>query len=344
MKALHYNYVFFNTTESYNLEENRKMYCSICTRDLLSYKGAKVVTYPYEYSNLFVKLFFFLHNSNRINRFINLPFKHLWYPGYFKNDFSDEKPLCFILLNRFWFPPDYLKYLKKVYPNAKFVLLLRDLMKIQNNPFSKRFINNPIFDLQMTIDQEEAVKYGMEYYDEFESKIEVPKSENYPISDVFFAGKVKDRMEKLMTAYEIFSTAGLKCEFYLTGVPKSERKVLPEITYAEKSMPYIDMLYKTVNTRCVLEFNQEGALGFTSRFLNAVMYNKKLITDNPAVKDTKFYDPSRILFVDKACDIDPEFVLNDSEKIDYHYNNEFSPLRLLEKIDKLLLKQIGKES
>lgn len=336
MNQLKYNYVFLNSTESYDLNENRNMYCAICTRDLESFDGATVVTYPYDYSNKVVQALFFLHNSNRINRRIYLPLKSLWYPGYFKNEFKDDKPLCFILLNRFWFPPEYFKWLKKKYPDAKFVLLLRDLMKISDNPFSKRFVGNPLFDLQMTIDRDEAKQYGMVYFDEYESKIDVPIAKDYPISDVFFAGKVKDRMEKLMTAYDIFTKAGLKCEFYLTGTPEDQKKPLEGVTYAEKSMPYIDMLYKTVNTRCVLEFNQEGALGFTSRFLEAVMYNKLLITDNPAVKDTKFYDPSRILCVEKASDIDPFFVLKNADNIDYHYNGEFSPLRLLEQIDKEL--------
>ena len=336
MSQLHYNYVFFNSTESYDLNENRNMYCAICARDLEAFEGARVITFPYDYSNKLVQTLFFIHNSNRVNKRINMPLKRLWYPGYFKNDFKDDRPLCFILLNRFWFPPEYLLWLKKRYPDARFVLLLRDLMKISDNPFSRRFVGNTLFDLQMSIDREEAREYGMAYFDEYESKIDVPVAADYPISDVFFAGKVKDRMGKLMTAYDILTKAGLKCEFYLTGTPESEKRPLDGVTYAEKSMPYIDMLYKTVNTRCVLEFNQDGALGFTSRFLEAVMYNKKLITDNPAVKDTKFYDPSKIQYIEKAADIDPQFVLNDSGVIDYHYDGEFSPLRLLELIDGLL--------
>lgn len=338
MNDLKYNYVFFNSTDSYDLNENRNMYCAICTRDLESYDGAKVVTFPYDYANKLVQNLFFFHNSNRVNKRINLPLKRVWYPRYFINDFKDDKPLCFILLNRFWFPPEYLQYLKKTYPNAKFVLLLRDLMKISDNPFSRRFINNPIFDLQMTIDRDEAKQYGMVYFDEYESKIDVPIAKDYPISDVFFAGKVKDRMDKLMTAYDIFTKAGLKCEFYLTGTPEDRKESHEGITYADRSMPYIDMLYKTVNTRCVLEFNQDGALGFTSRFLEAVMYNKKLITDNPAVKDTKFYDPTKIQVVKNAADIDPMFILNNEGDINYQYNGEFSPLRLLEQIDKELTK------
>ena len=338
MNQLKYNYVFFNSTESYDLRENSKMYCAICTRDLESYDGAKVVTYPYDYASKLIKSLFFLHNSNRTNRVIKLPYKKIWYNHYFINDFNEDKPLCFILLNRFWFPPEYLKWLKTKYPNAKFVLLLRDLMKISNNPYSKRFINNPIFDLQMTIDREEAKEYGMLYYDEYESKIDIPIADNYPLSDVFFAGKVKDRMNKLMTAYDILSKAGLKCDFYLTDTPEDQKRDLIGVTYADKPMPYIDMLYKTVNSRCVLEFNQDGALGFTSRFLEAVMYNKKLITDNPAVKDTKFYDTSKIQFVEKAADIDPQFILDDNKVINYNYNGEFSPIRLLELIDKELTK------
>ena len=195
----------------------------------------------------------------------------------------------------------------------------------------------PFFDLEMTFDANEAKEYGMYQFDEFESKIEVPHAEDYPRSDVFFAGYVKNRLPNLMKAYKIFTAAGLKVEYYLTGVKLEERDPHPGIVYADKPIPYYEMLYRTVNSRCVLEFMQDGAVGNTSRFLEAVMYNKKLITNNSSIKKSKFYNPEYIQVVNDASEISP-FFIRENSKIDYQYNGEFSPLHLIAQIDKELLR------
>lgn len=49
-------------------------------------------------------------------------------------------------------------------------------------------------------------------------------------------------------------------------------------------MTYREMLYHTVNSKVVLEINQGCVDGFTSRFLESVMYNKRLLTNNFAVQ------------------------------------------------------------
>ena len=98
------------------------------------------------------------------------------------------------------------------------------------------------------------------------------------------------------------------------------------------------MLYRSVNAKCMLDINQTGAVGYTSRFLEAVIYNKKLIADNPSIRSTKYYNPQFIQLVEKMDDIDPEFVKNDIIP-DYQYGGDFSPIHLLKQIDDELLKQ-----
>ena len=103
-------------------------------------------------------------------------------------------------------------------------------------------------------------------------------------------------------------------------------------------MSYLRMLKYSVSSRCLLEINQEGALGYTSRFLEAVMYDIKLITDNLSVLDSKFYNPRNIQYINDVNEIDPEFVKNkcfDS----FNYNDDFSPIHLLESIDSKLSKK-----
>lgn len=339
MKKLNYNYVVFNVVES-KLKLNPNGYYTICLRDLDNIIGIEPIYYPLQHKNIFLRVLYNLHHSEKINKYIRLPFKQIWFPYLFKGEFDTLKNLCFVFVGRLSL--EYCKYLKSKYPNCKLVLLYRDLKFVTDRLYPE-LSNNPIFDLQMSIDAVESDRYGWVHFDEFESKIDVPISNNYPESDVFFAGKAKDRLSRLMRAYDIFTQAGLKCKYYLTGVPQAERKDLPGIEYADKFMSYTEMLYHTVNTRCVLEINQEKAVGYTSRFLEAVMFNKRLITDNKDVMKSKFYTPENILYINKIEDINPSFITNE-DVVNYNYNNEFSPIHLIEKIDTELMKRYGEKS
>ena len=335
-----YNYIFFNVSDS----KWRKMhdrYYSICVSDLERQPNVHVVSAPLDYASTPIRILYRLYH---IRRYISFPFKRLWYPFYFQNQFSDGSPLCFVVLGSYC-SVSYLRWLKQRYPNARMVKLHRDLIELWRRymPEFTEEVCKELFDLRFTYDEQEARKYHAIPFSEFESKIDIPVADHYPLSDIFFAGLAKDRLPRLMEAYRIFTSAGLRCSYYLTGVPQKDRIPFPGITYADKSMAYREMLYRTVNSRCVLEINQGGAVGYTSRFLEAVMYNKKLITDNVTIRNTKFYDPRYIQCVDDVRDIRPEFVTEDAGTVDYHYDNEFSPIHLIEQIDEALIKLDAKE-
>ena len=336
MKKLHYNYVIFGNGENC-LRPTPDGYDTICLKDLDNKDGILNLYSPVCQMPFILRLLYRMHHSGIATK-LHIPFKEFWYPIYFRNIFKENKPLCIVLFQRL--PVSYLRYIKKRYPNSRIVLTYRDLKKITEIKHPD-LPNNKLIDLECSIDANEAKKYGWMHFTEIESKIEVPISKNYPESDVFFAGKAKDRLPRLLEAYSIFTSAGLKCKYYLTGVPLADRKCLPGIVYADGLMKYTEMLYHTVNTRCVLEINQSEAVGYTSRFLEAVMFNKRLITDNQDVKKSPFYSSQNILCISKISDIIPEFVSN-RELVNYNYTDEFSPIYLIEKIDTELAKRYGR--
>lgn len=314
---------------------DKNEYNAICVRDLEKMDEVQVVQSPLDYASVFIRRSFNL--TRLIDQKINSSFSRLWFPFLIKLRFKDNKPICFVF-SSYNLPFGYFKYLKKKYPNCKLVKVYRDLVSVitQTNPaYSVENVKN-MFDICMSFDKKESDKFEFEYFHEIESKVDVPLSPDYPLSDVFIAAKAKDRLPRIMKAYEIFSQAGLKCDFYLTGVPHELKVNKPGVTYADANMPYMEMLYRSINSRCMLDINQGGAVGFTSRFLEAVMYNKKLIVNNPYVKKSKFYIPEFIQCVDSIEDIDPEFVYKDTASVDYLYHDEFSPVNLIKQIEGLL--------
>ncbi len=329
IKNLNYNYVVFNMHDNKWFIDH-KGYYTICMEDLFDNPSIVLVTWPLDYASIFIRLLFNIHNSGKINLRLNLPFKKLWYPYYFKDKFHNEKPYCFVIID-YTYPESYFQYLKKHYPNCKIVLLHRDLLSRR----VPHLHGKDVIDYEMSYDKNEASKYNMVHFNEFESKIDIPVSNNYPESDVFFAGNIKDRLEKVLSAYKVFSESGLRCKFYLVGVDKEKRVMLEGVEYGDSFIPYSEMLYHSVNSRCILEINQDNADGYTSRFLEAVMFNKKLITNNTSIKGSEFYTPDYIQIVDDFSRIDTEFVKRDMD-VDYRYDGQFSPLKLIERIDSVL--------
>ena len=58
---------------------------------------------------------------------------------------------------------------------------------------------------------------------------------------------------------------------------------------------------------------------------------------------SKFYMPENILYINKIEDINPSFITNE-DVVNYNYNNEFSPIHLIERIDTELMKRYGEKS
>lgn len=318
------------------LKHNSDGYYAICVNDLMFKDDIEIVSSPLYYAPLLVRIIFAIHHSERINKFIKLPFKSIWFPRYFKNKFKEKRPLCFIVLN-YHLSNDYLNYLKTTFVGCKIVCLHRDLIKIYEKKYPG-FPLNKLFDLEFSFDKNECLKYGFIHFDEFESKICVPRASNYPLSDLFFAGKAKDRLNVLLSIYDLMTKNGINCDFVLTGVAKRNQVVRKGIHYLKRGISYKEFLYRSVNSNCLLEINQKGAVGFTSRFLEAVMYNKKLITNNLNIKNSEFYNTKYIQCFKDVSSIDCSFVKKDIGIINYNYSNEFSPLVLINRIDDMLAK------
>ena len=257
--------------------------------------------------------------------------RYLWRRKAFKNPFKDKKPLCFLFFaGSEWYTEKYINYLRKKYPDCKVVEYYQDLVaktKADETLYKK-------CDLALSYDKSDAEKYGMTLYQDVYSEIKVEDDKNIEYSDGYFVGKGKDRLDTIYAVYERLKNLGLKCDFYLADVPAEKRRFIGEISYG-KVMPYSETLKHVVKTKAILEILQGGSNGYTFRTGEAIVYGKKLITNNQGVTEEPFYHPELIKVFSRPEDITAEFVRNATEKT-YGYKEEISPERLLEFIDKTL--------
>jgi 1,5-rhamnosyltransferase len=59
-------------------------------------------------------------------------------------------------------------------------------------------------------------------------------------------------------------------------------------------IPYIDYIERALRSKVIVEANLPGQTGITLRTLEAAFLNKKLLTNNPFVRNLDFYDANNI--------------------------------------------------
>ncbi len=325
-----YNYVYFG---------NNADFMRIPFSDLKKVDWAKYICTRIDSDSKILTKLYQLHTSPKTNRFFKLPGQGVWNRMMFRGTFPEKKPLCFVFYpwSR-WLQNGIIPYLRKKYPDCKIAVVFQDLISVLFRDYPqymypggiKALLND--VDIALSFDHAEAKEYGMHYYPLVYSPYDVPEDDSIPESDVYFVGKAKDRLPEILTAFEKFRDAGLKCDFYLTGVKPEDQKYADEITYGTQ-IPYVENLKHIKKTKCLLEIMQGGGRGYTLRFCEVIMYDKKLITNNPEICDAPFFHPDRISVFEKAEDLDADFVLREPIEADYGWKEKLSPIKMLEYID-----------
>ena len=123
----------------------------------------------------------------------------------------------------------------------------------------------------------------------------------------------------------------ISSDFGLCYVDDNHTK-LDGITY-NKPIEYDEVLQRLENSTCILDVVGDYSGGVSLRYFEAVVYGKKLLTNNPLVKDMRFYNEKFIKVFKDINDIELEFLKN-NEEVDYGYRDEFSPIHFIEQLEK----------
>lgn len=244
----------------------------------------------------------------------NIAAYQLW-----KNDsMSKEKLYLWSLLGRrkdlYAFDLEILKnydYALIVEPTApKFVI--RDFKSVNPNIDIKCWMTNivsdygawKIRDMQQqgvdvfSFDPSDCKKYGLRTnhqsypFDLVLEDVEIKR-------DCYYCAKDKNRMELLLDLQKLLEKENLSYQFdvVLDKDTKYRRSDIPKINVLNQVIDYEQMAKNIKASRCVVEIVQKGQLGMTRRPLEAVFYNKKLITNNPYARQYSFYKPENIYII-----------------------------------------------
>ena len=233
-------------------------------------------------------------------------------------------------------PAALLKKLRRRHPDCRLVLLMTDSIErvAWGNGCSVQDVLDFMrqFDASFSYDRHDAEKYGCRF-------VEIPLWHDANAAaveteyDVLFCGHPKQRETMINAIIERLQSDGRPSfKFIISGNPE---KALSDRVSIQSWRPYTQLAEEITKSRCILEIMADMNTGTTLRYKEAIMYNKKLLTNNPDLPELPYYDPRWMKHFGDASDIDIDWLCKD-EPVDYGYSGDFSAERFLSSVETAL--------
>ena len=180
-----------------------------------------------------------------------------------------------------------------------------------------------------TFDKKDAEKYGLKFREQFHF-IDINNRMVEEKDSLFFIGVDKGRLGKIKNIDEIFKKFfGIESKILLKKdlfklYRKDEKKY-----FINELLSYENVCNEIQKSKYILDIVKNGQTGLTLRVLEALFYQKKLITNNKEIEKYDFYNPNNIFIIDDMNNISSEKI----KKID-----KFLKLNY-EEVDKNIMKK-----
>lgn len=229
----------------------------------------------------------------------------------------------------------FLRFLKRNY-HARLVLWVVNQIADKEHPrFGRQDFDKvrKIVDVIVSADPADVKRFSFEYVPNIYSKREF--CGNGRVVDLYYAGKNKSGRERiLIDIAKKLREADIFFDISLTGVSQDgKRSGIKEKGFRG----YPEILSEVQNANCLLEILENAQTSMTLRYMEALSYNKKLLTNNKDIVHLAGYDARymRVFDPDHIEDIDVEFVRQRVD-VEYDYHDEYSPENFIKKVMKIL--------
>ena len=212
-----------------------------------------------------------------------LPFRQIWYRKWQECVKSAEV----VVFHVSYLSLNLAEYINKLNPRAKVIAWYWNKVDEKTTP-DKVTGNCEIW----SFDPSDCKKFGLKFNHQYYFKSFMPKSCSN-LYDVYFVGSDSGRGKEILAYYNFFAKNGIKTKFQVV-YPQLEElpcEIVSDVVDYSEVRAYIE------KSRCILELVREGQTGPTLRTMEAVFFNKKLITNNVYVLEEPFYDSDKIFLL-----------------------------------------------
>ncbi len=121
--------------------------------------------------------------------------------------------------------------------------------------------------------------------------------------DLFFIGTNKGRFGLLQKLENELKKLKVKTQFFLVSKKNKLNKKY------SGPIPYGEMVKWLSKSKGIIDITKLGQFGLTLRAYEAIFYNKKLVCNNPYLKNYDFYDPAKVYILENSLN-DPQNIAN----------------------------------
>lgn len=182
--------------------------------------------------------------------------------------------------------------LRHLFPNSTIKYLYTNIVacKASMNPNILRKYHCQLY----SWDIQDCNKYDLIYQrSSYEEKLAVVGLPNK--YDLCFIGVDKGRYKSIKALEEYSKKNGLR---FFTHICANHNFLKWTHSYYKSPIPYEEYLAATMQSSCIVDFVQKGQSGTTMRTMEAIFLNKKLISNNPLLKEMDFYHPENIFIAE----------------------------------------------
>lgn len=146
-----------------------------------------------------------------------------------------------------------------------------------------------------TFDQNDSKKYGLRlnqtcsYFSTYVKPLKAPKY------DIIYVGRDKGRADFLLKLQYELNQLGISTKFIIVKNDKISR----EKEYYQKLISYDELINLITESSAILNVSLPGQQGITVRDMESLFFGTKLITTNPHIQDTDFYNPNNIFILNE---------------------------------------------
>ena len=266
-----------------------------------------------DYEYIFKESGFFVRVFRRVCFYLSI-FKET----FFAFSVTKVKSADVVLIYQCLYPLDVIKEIRKVNKNCRIIFFcwgsvvdMRDKFLYKGQKMFRSLLNaREILKFEIwSFDKNDCDTYDLKYnnqmcvyfYDLKDVQIQY---------DVAFIGFEKGRLDTLKNIKQILNNYGITS--YIKVLPMRYKRYSEydcDFFLQRKEIPYFDFLKMELKGKVLLEIVQEGQSDITWRALEALFYNKKIITNCSRIKEYDFYKAENVFLLGED-DMDrlPEFV------------------------------------
>ncbi len=240
------------------------------------------------------------------------------------NLFNKETFDFIFVIRAQYLSPRFFEKLSGSQKNAKFILYLWDSVSTTRD-FDKK---EKYFDKILSFDREDSLKYQrisfrpLFYLKEYYNEHCLNRSDSK--RDLYFLGRLYgDRISVLRKIWKECITKGLKSKMVLYA-PLNGDTIRSFLRYfirkndfriiSFKQLPLVENIREMQSSISILDVELVYQSGLTIRTIETIGSNRKLITTNKDIIHYDFYDPGRILIIDRARPVIPAGFISEPMK------------------------------